>query len=147
MIPSIAVGPKLRTIEYSVLRPRSENPTVSIITVTYLTMYLISQESIADGHLDRALLAAPHQDRQWQASHGLTRLSLPPRSQAQSSSYESHQAPGIESEHGLNFAQDLCKWALILPSSKEVLIRPSQHDITATTQQRTFPRYLRHYCV
>lgn len=30
--------------------------------------------------LDRALLAEPAQDRTWQAAHGLTRLSLPPRS-------------------------------------------------------------------
>ncbi|MCJ1402260.1 Sec63 [Xylographa trunciseda] len=28
---------------------------------------------------DRALLAEPHHDRQWQAAHGINRLSLPPR--------------------------------------------------------------------
>lgn len=35
---------------------------------------------LTDSPSDRALLAEPAQDRTWQAAHGLTRLSLPPRS-------------------------------------------------------------------
>jgi len=58
----------------------------SMLEITEPLMALVTSAShgmvlgLTNSPSDRALLAEPAQDRTWQAAHGLTRLSLPPRS-------------------------------------------------------------------
>ncbi|MCJ1472198.1 Sec63 [Lambiella insularis] len=84
---------------------------------------------------DRALLAEPHRDRQWQAVQGLSRLSLPPRSLATSSNPNHSMVFPDAVHYGHDSDHDISRTFSRLPHPTEI---PSSSPSSALTLGRQF---------